>query len=267
MSRLSIYETNWIDLVFENKNKEYGAYQLRRDSSKTTVMAFFSGLLLITALGVIFTSSNLFEKPTIVETTPVLDEPIKVTPYHVQPITPKTQPQISQAKSNKEPTVFLPMVVSSTPDIIADVPTNKDIIENNSSKSGAEGGTGTANGTTGTIESPSIPIDDGKAINNTAQLDKLPEFPGGINKFYSYVGNNFKKPEIDETNKMRIFVSFVIEKDGSMTDIKVIKDPGYGLGKEAIRVLKSLNTKWSPGIINSKPVRTSYNLPITIEMN
>jgi protein TonB len=52
-----------------------------------------------------------------------------------------------------------------------------------------------------------------------------------------------------------------------MTDIKVIKDPGYGMGKEAIRVLKSLKTKWTPGIINSKPVRTSYNLPISVVMN
>jgi protein TonB len=52
-----------------------------------------------------------------------------------------------------------------------------------------------------------------------------------------------------------------------MTDIKVLKDPGYGLGREAIRVLKSLKTKWSPGMIGSKPVRTSYNLPITVQMN
>jgi protein TonB len=59
----------------------------------------------------------------------------------------------------------------------------------------------------------------------------------------------------------------VIEKDGSMTNIHVKRDPGYGLGKEAIRVLKSLRTKWTPGIINSKPVRTAYDLPITVQMN
>ena len=67
MSRLSIYETRWIDLVFENKNKEYGAYQLRRESSKTTVMAFFSGLLLITVVGVIFTIANVFGKPIVLK--------------------------------------------------------------------------------------------------------------------------------------------------------------------------------------------------------
>ena len=50
-----------------------------------------------------------------------------------------------------------------------------------------------------------------------------------------------------------------------MTDIQVKRDPGFGLGKEAIRVLKSLRTKWSPGMIDGKAVRTSYNLPITIK--
>ncbi|MNG07544.1 Gram-negative bacterial tonB protein [compost metagenome] len=100
---------------------------------------------------------------------------------------------------------------------------------------------------------------------NTAVLDKMPEFPGGMAKFYTYVGNNFQKPELDAEKTLRVYVSFVIERDGSITDITVIKDPGYGLGKEAIRVLKSIKAKWTPGILNGKTVRTAYNLPITIK--
>jgi protein TonB len=61
-------------------------------------------------------------------------------------------------------------------------------------------------------------------------------------------------------------MSFVIEKDGSMTDIKVVRNPGYGLDKEAIRVLKSLRTKWSAGMKNGKKVRTQYTLPILVKM-
>ena len=110
-------------------------------------------------------------------------------------------------------------------------------------------------------------VDSGNTIVNSVALDKLPEFPGGISKFYSYVGNNFEKQEIDGSGSIRVYVSFVIERDGSMTDIQVKRDPGYGLGKEAVRVLKSLKTKWSPGMIAGKPVRTAYNLPITVQMN
>jgi len=93
----------------------------------------------------------------------------------------------------------------------------------------------------------------------------MPEFPGGMAKFYSYVGNNFQRPELDVERTLKVYVSFVIERDGSITDIKVLNDPGYGLGKEAIRVLKSIKTKWTPGILNGKTVRTAYNLPITIK--
>lgn len=266
MSRLSIYETRWIDLVFENKNKEYGAYQLRRESSKTTVMAFFSGILLIAVIGGIFTLSNLLGKPIVLEIVPTIDEILTVTPYFAQPEIPKTPATKSPTNAAQETKVLLPMVVSATPDVIVAIPTNRDIIESHPINSGTESGTGTGTGTE-TINNPTVPIDDGKTINNTAELDKLPEFPGGINKFYNYVGNNFEKPEIEGNNTFRVYVSFVIEKDGTMTDIHVKRDPGYGLGKEAIRVLKSLKTKWSPGMIGSKPVRTSYNLPITVQMD
>jgi len=265
MSRLSIYETSWIDLVFENRNKEYGAYQLRRDSSKITVMAFFSGILLMTAIGVIFTIANVFGKPIVLEIVPTIDETLTITPYIVRPEEPKIPVTTSQTNAPEETTTLLPMVVSSTPDITAEVPKNNETLNSQPLDSGTIGGTGTANTGTSTIESPTLPIDENILVNTTS-LDKLPEFPGGINKFYTYVGNNFEKPEIEGMSSIKVYVSFVIEKDGTMTDIKVQRDPGYGLGKEAIRVLKSLKTKWSPGMIGSKPVRTSYNLPISVQI-
>ena len=266
MSRVSICETSWINLVFENKNKEYGAYQLRHESSKTIVMSFLSGILLIATLAGIYSLSNLLEKPTIEAILPHIDEPIIVTKYVVpieKPIVPTTK---TQAIKHQEPTVFTPMVVSKTPDLTVAIPTNKTVIENHSVSQGTETGTGITN-TTGEPGNSTITPDNGNAIVTALSLDKLPEFPGGMAKFYSYVGNNFEKPEIEGVNTIKVLVSFVIEKDGSMTDIQVKKDPGYGLGKEAIRVLKSLRTKWSPGMIGSKAVRTAYNLPITVQMD
>ena len=87
-----------------------------------------------------------------------------------------------------------------------------------------------------------------------------------MDKFYKYVAKNFRSPETDNDIAIRVLVSFVIEKDGSMTDIRVPRNPGYGLDKEAIRVLKSLKIKWSPGMIKGKPVRTAYSLPINVVM-
>lgn len=266
MSKLSIYETSWINLVFENKNQEYGAYQLRQESAKTTMLSFFMAILLLVSLGGIYKISSLLVTHAITKAPTIIDKPFIVIPYNAEPILPKTPKTVNQATQTQEPNILLPMVVSATPDATVEIPTNKNLSENHPVNTGAGNETGLS-ATTGTLESVAPPIDYGTTIVASTALDKLPEFPGGINKFYTYVGNNFEKPEVEGINTMRVLVSFVIEKDGSMTDIQVKRDPGYGLAKEAVRVLKSLKTKWSPGMIGSKSVRTSYSLPITVQMN
>jgi protein TonB len=268
MSTSSIYENKWIDLVFENRNKEYGAYQLRHENSKTSIKALFMGLLLTTGvvcISMFITKLNKVDiLPTIPDSLPtivqlsdaphVIQESAKMPAVKSQPtekVIEKSQlvnPTIveaSQATSEiaktTENTVAVKTASTGTPDVITNALPGDNGIK---------------------IEKTVVP---GNGIVDTNVLDKLPEFPGGMNKFYTYVGNNFNRPELDSENVIRIYVSFVIERDGSMTDILVKNDPGYGLGKEAIRVLKSLKTKWTPGMIDSKPVRTAYNLPISIQ--
>lgn len=97
-------------------------------------------------------------------------------------------------------------------------------------------------------------------------LAKQPEFPGGMEAFYKEVGENFVVPEVDRDLEIKVFVTFVVEKDGSMTGIKAVRDPGYGLAKEAERVLKSITTKWSPGEKDGQTVRASFALPIQVNV-
>lgn len=271
MSRLSIYGTPWIDLIFENKNQEYGAYQLRRDSVKSSFTALFMGLLFVASIGGITTIVSHFKRtsaPTI--PIPEWSIPIQVSdivyPVVEEPILPQIQSQVSEAAIDKEQL--------TNPIIVHPIDANQNVasnMENNSASPDISEGTGTiglnpTNSGTGTGTEIPKAVDYGDKLVNSTELDKMPEFPGGIGKFYNYVGNNFEKPEIEAITTFRVFVSFVIEKDGSMTDFKVIKDPGFGLGKEAIRVLKSLKTKWSPGMMDSKAVRTAYTLPIVVDM-
>ncbi len=89
-----------------------------------------------------------------------------------------------------------------------------------------------------------------------------PEFPGGQEKFFKFVATNFVIPE-DADQFVKVFVSFIVEKDGSLTNIKVLRETGYGIGNEAVRVLKS-SPKWKPAIHSGKPVRCSYTVPISI---
>lgn len=99
-------------------------------------------------------------------------------------------------------------------------------------------------------------------IYNTAGIEVKPDFPGGLEKFSKFISKNFKVPN-EEGLIGKIFVTFVVEKNGSLSDIKVIRDIGYGTGKEAIRVLKR-SPKWNAGEMNGKKVRSSFSLPITL---
>jgi hypothetical protein len=100
-------------------------------------------------------------------------------------------------------------------------------------------------------------------VYNTSGIEVKPEFPGGIEKFYSFVQKNYNMPD-QEGLKGKVYVTFVVEKDGSLTDIKVLRDIGYGTGKEAIRVLKA-TPRWNPGEQNGKRVRCTFSVPISLQ--
>ncbi|WP_426091615.1 energy transducer TonB [Flavobacterium sp. DSR3-2] len=273
MSKLSIYETGWINLVFQDRNKEYGAYQLRQESTKTALTALFTGVLFIFgALSIPVISNYINHSKTDTIGIPEFTN----TTVRLTDIIPNQLEQKKSLPAIQTKTVDVPVKSAKlvNPVIVPASQANQDIskiTDNTTVTNTTTEGTGivgvnpTSSSGTGT-EITSV-VDAGNTIINSVALDKLPEFPGGINKFYNYVGNNFEEQEIDGSGSIRVYVSFVIERDGSMTDIQVKRDPGYGLGKEAVRVLKSIKTKWAPGMIAGKPVRTAYNLPITVQMN
>jgi beta-lactamase regulating signal transducer with metallopeptidase domain len=103
-------------------------------------------------------------------------------------------------------------------------------------------------------------------VKVTDSIEKQPEFPGGIVEFYKFIGKNFKMPAEASKNKIegKVLMEFMVEKDGSLSEFKIKKDLGYGLGAEAERVLK-LSPKWNPGTQEGQPIRVMYALPITIQ--
>lgn len=106
------------------------------------------------------------------------------------------------------------------------------------------------------------------SIYNSAFLDKSPEYSGGMELFYKFVGENFTISDegIKEKISGKVFITFIVEKDGSLSNFKILREIGYGTGEETVRVLK-LSPKWKPGEIKGKPVRVQYSLPITVRTN
>ena len=115
-------------------------------------------------------------------------------------------------------------------------------------------------------ESVSTKAPDNDSIYNIVEV--MPEFPGGMDKMANYLSENIKYPEEakDKGISGRVFLSFVIEKDGSVTDVKVMRSVDPIVDNEAVRVVKAM-PKWKPGTMKGKPVRVSYVLPISFKLD
>lgn len=261
--KLDIIKNQWLDIVFEGRNKIYGAYELRKSNSKTTVKALIIGSIIFSfavaapLIASFLPDSGEDEVDNNVKIATVKLPPKKEEVKPNQPPPPPPPPKVDQVKFTKP-------VVAKAEEVTEDPPKIEDLKDK---KVGSE----TIKGDPDAVLTVDEPVGTGTAavveednqVYNTAGIEVKPDFPGGIEKFYKFVGNNYKTPE-EEGLKGKVYVTFVVEKDGSLTDIKVLRDIGYGTGAEAIRVLKKC-PKWTPGEQNGKKVRVLYSLPITIQ--
>jgi len=112
--------------------------------------------------------------------------------------------------------------------------------------------------------------DEPQIIDNTpiAIPQFMPEFPGGLSQLYAFMGKNIKYPQLaKETNiQGTVFVNFIVEKDGSISNVTILRSIGGGCDEEAIRVVQAM-PKWKPGMQMGEPVRVSYNLPVKFTLH
>ena len=101
-----------------------------------------------------------------------------------------------------------------------------------------------------------------------AVVEVSPEFPGGVSAMYAFINKRIKYPNeaLENGIEGKVVAQFVINKEGYLTNIKILKDPGYGMGNEVVRVL-NLMPQWSPGIQKGNPVNVQYNLPVAFTLD
>lgn len=290
MANMNIFGKDWTNIVFEGRNKAYGAYKLREESTKNTFIALLFGMGVI-ALG--FASktiydavfSNFSSKGADVEQIEVIDV--------VLPDLPDPEPEVEEikeelpppppekpadaSKSVQEEKQLTETVIKKDEEVKKETKTAQEDF-NDKTTSGREDRAadssgdlktdgkqtgGAEKGSQGSGKGDNFAEDDNK-IHNLFQNKAEPV--DGMQKFYQQFMRKFNSPEVgSNVNQFKVVLKFVVEKDGSFTDIQIVNDQ-YGAGKEAIRVLKSM-PKWKPGMQNGKPVRSSFNLPITIRVS
>jgi hypothetical protein len=113
--------------------------------------------------------------------------------------------------------------------------------------------------------SPTIPNRD--SVYETFHLEELPSFPGGEVELHKYLRDNIRYPALayEQCINFTVALSFVVSKDGSISGITILKDPGGGCGKEAVRVVSEMPS-WLPGEVNGRPVATRFIIPIRIRL-
>jgi len=258
--KLDLLKNQWLEIVFEGRNKSYGAYDLRKSITKNTVRAFIIGTVIFVILVSIPTILRMIpdrtDDTTLDQKITAVKLPPKEKPKENLPPPPPPPPKVDQVK-------FVKPVVAKAEDVVEEIAVVKDLKDKNIGKETIKGdpdaeltvepvGTGVA-----------AVVEEDNTVYNTAGIEVKPDFPGGMDKFNAFVAKNYQAPE-EEGLKGKVYVTFVVEKDGSLTDIKVLRDIGYGTGTEAIRVLKKC-PKWTPGEQNGKKVRCTFSLPISIQ--
>jgi len=264
--KLDLIKNQWIEIVFEGRNKLYGAYELRKTNRKTSTKALIIGSIAFSlAIAAPLIASHL---PKGGDDDASLDKKIvavklppkkKVEEIKNLPPPPPPPPRVEQVK-------FVKPVVAKADEVTEEPPKIEDIKDKNIGKENVKGDPNaklTVDEPVGNGPVVQEVIEEDTSVHSLAGIEQKPEYPGGIEKFYQFVGKNYQAPE-EEGLKGKVYVTFVVEKDGSLTDIKVVRDIGYGTGKEAIRVLNKC-PKWIPGEQNGKKVRVLYSLPITIQ--
>jgi len=196
---------------------------------------------------------SLNEKITTVKLPPKEEKPKENLPPP-----PPPPPKVDQVK-------FVKPVVAKTNEVTEEPPKVEEIKDKNLGKEDIKGDPNADLVLTPPGDGPKGPavVEEDNTIYNSAGIEQKPEFPGGMAKWYSFLKNNFTPPD-EPGLKGKVLVSFVVEKDGSLTDIKVLRDIGYGSGKEAERVLKK-GPKWSPAEQNGKKVRCAFVQSFSIE--
>ncbi len=259
--KLDLLKNQWLEIVFDGRNKSYGAYDLRKSVTKNSFRAFIIGTLVFgLAVSIpnilrMLPDSSANDDALNVKITTVKMPP-KDKPKDNLPPPPPPPPKVDQVK-------FVKPVVAKAEDVVEEIVVIKEIKDK---KLGAETIKGDPDAEL-TVEpvgtGVAAVVEEDNTVYNTAGIEVKPDFPGGMEKFYNYIAKNYRTPE-EEGLKGKVYVTFVVEKDGSLTDIKVLRDIGYGTGKEAIRVLKA-TPRWNPGEQNGKKVRCTFSLPISIQ--
>lgn len=268
-TKLNLYNPDWIELVFAGRNKNYGAFELRQHYGRTMMKAMLIAFTTIVAASVTYTyavGKTPGEMGIIreIDVPPIQPPPVKpekkLDPVVEPPAAAKSQPAAATIK-------FPPLKVTSD-ELATNPPKIDDIAGKEVSSETTEGKGGQEQmGEPGIVDLGGTGVEPKTDNKEYINVEEMPQPVGGVDAWGKFLNRNLRFPPAaqDAGISGRVIVSFVIEKDGHLTDITIIKGAGYGMDEEAMRVLK-LAKPWKPGRQNGNPVRVRYSIPMNFQL-
>ncbi len=275
---INLTSQKWIDLVFEGRNKSYGAYVLRQQSSKRHTFAFivvmvFSLFTIVFAIG-ISKYKKAREAERIANTVKVElievdlstpDEPEEIVdhkPIYVPPEEMVKSIKFTVPKIEKDELVTEEQQVKGQDELLKDPTLVISVIDN---LKGRDDGLGID---PADLEIHKKIVQEVKKPEETFDfVEQPPSFPGGDAAMYAWLSKNIVYPVIAQENNIsgKVTLQFVVGKDGTIEDIVVVRGVHESLNKEAVRVVKAM-PKWLPGKQGGIPVRVRFTLPVAFQL-
>ncbi|OBW43399.1 Gram-negative bacterial tonB protein [Chryseobacterium sp. MOF25P] len=277
MADENIYSQNLTldEIVFENRNKAYGAYDLRHQYPRLLTKSFIigTGLFLVTALSplIYMTIKSMNEKEAvevksdlveIIEEDPIIEQPKEEEPPPPPP--PVEEEKIEIIQNVVPEPVKAPKIETPPPPISEQLKTTTGAVAQEGVRAPAytPPPPPPSTGTKASTAEVKPQVSDTQVYS---EVEQTAEFPGGINAFRRKVQDNFDSSAIEGADGVvKGEITFVVERDGSITDVKVT-GKNSDFNSEAVRTVKSIKNKWAPAKINGQSVRYRYRLPLAMQ--
>jgi protein TonB len=275
MSKIDLIDNSWVDLVFEGKNHAYGAYQLRKETGKRNVQALLVMFAIALAIAIVVAVKGVVENAMKQDVAIEADvELSKLAEKKEAKAERKEEPKIEKVEVEKVKS----SVKFTAPEIKKDsevkpeeeLKSQEDLSKTNTAigafdVKGNDEAAGEVLKAKEVIAQPEPPKEEEQKVFDYAE--QMPSFPGGQGALNEYLSKTIRYPVAAEENGIqgRVIVQFVVEKDGSITDVRVVRSVDPSLDKEAVRVAKSM-PRWIPGKQNGSAVRVKFTLPVSFRL-
>lgn len=281
MAQIDLTKNGWCDLIFEGRNKQYGAYKLRTQTGKRNVKAIITIAILAALCIVLFYIKAGYDayqaahaKNENVTELSALNQPKKKEAKVERKVQVEEKKEV--VKEVKSSIKFTAPVIKKDAEVKPEeeMKTQDQIMQTNTAIGALDVKGNSDQGeilkVTQRVETEPVKAEAPKPeVENKVfdVVEQMPSFPGGQGALMQYLANNIKYPVVAQENGVqgRVVVSFVVERDGSITDVQVVRSVDPSLDREAQRVVKSM-PRWIPGKQNGQAVRVKYNVPVSFRL-